>query len=54
MGSTFPAIEGIGGSYLYLVDRYGAKGIYEIDFVPMEAPRLRSRPTVWASLISTT
>lgn len=28
-----PAIEGIGGSVLYFVDRYGAKGsIYDIDF----------------------
>ena len=28
-----PAIEGIGGSLLYLVDKYGAKGsIYETDF----------------------
>ena len=30
---TIPAIEGIGGLQIYLVDRYGAKGsIYEIDF----------------------
>ena len=27
-----PAIEGIGGSYLYLVDRYGAERIYDVDF----------------------
>jgi 4-hydroxyphenylpyruvate dioxygenase len=28
-----PAIEGIGGLHIYLVDRYGAKGsIYEVDF----------------------
>ena len=33
MELNIPAIEGIGGSYLYLVDRYGAKGIYEVDFV---------------------
>lgn len=31
-----PAIRGIGGSYLYLVDRYGSKGsIYDIDFTPL-------------------
>ena len=30
-----PAIEGIGGSYLYLVDRYGAEQIYDIDFAPV-------------------
>ena len=30
---TIPAIEGIGGSVLYFVDKYGPKGsIYEIDF----------------------
>ena len=27
-----PAIEGIGGSFLYLVDRYGAEQIYDVDF----------------------
>ena len=31
-----PAIEGIGGSYLYLVDRYGAERIYDTDFVPVD------------------
>ena len=31
-----PAIEGIGGSYLYLVDRYGAHEIYDVDFLPIE------------------
>ena len=36
MELNIPAIEGIGGSYLYLVDRYGAREIYEIDFVPIE------------------
>src|SRR5688572_5971697 len=30
-----PAIEGIGGSYLYLVDRYGAEQIYDTDFEPV-------------------
>ncbi len=30
---TIPAIEGIGGSLLYFVDRYGDKGsIYDVDF----------------------
>ncbi|HEX8192487.1 MAG TPA: 4-hydroxyphenylpyruvate dioxygenase [Allosphingosinicella sp.] len=28
----YPAIEGIGGSLLYLVDRYGADTIYDSDF----------------------
>jgi 4-hydroxyphenylpyruvate dioxygenase len=31
-----PAIEGIGGSYLYLVDRYGAQTIYDTLFTPVE------------------
>jgi 4-hydroxyphenylpyruvate dioxygenase len=30
-----PAIEGIGGSSLYLVDRYGADRIYDVDFEPV-------------------
>jgi len=34
-----PAIEGIGGSYLYLVDRYGADQIYDVDFEPTGADR---------------
>ena len=36
MELNIPAIEGIGGSYLYLVDRYGAQAIYDVDFVPIE------------------
>ncbi|HEY1605962.1 MAG TPA: 4-hydroxyphenylpyruvate dioxygenase [Allosphingosinicella sp.] len=30
-----PAIEGIGGSCLYLVDLYGAEQIYDVDFEPV-------------------
>jgi 4-hydroxyphenylpyruvate dioxygenase len=33
MELSIPAIEGIGGSNLYLVDRYGANEIYDVDFV---------------------
>ncbi|WP_263144265.1 4-hydroxyphenylpyruvate dioxygenase [Pseudomonas sp. RIT-PI-AD] len=29
---NIPCVEGIGGSLLYLVDRYGAKSIYDVDF----------------------
>ncbi|MDQ2860291.1 MAG: 4-hydroxyphenylpyruvate dioxygenase [Pseudomonadota bacterium] len=36
MELNIPAIEGIGGTHLYLVDRYGAKAIYDVDFVPIE------------------
>jgi 4-hydroxyphenylpyruvate dioxygenase len=35
MELNIPAIVGIGGSNLYLVDRYGAQAIYDVDFVPI-------------------
>ena len=35
MELNIPAIEGIGGTYLYLVDRYGAQEIYDVDFVAL-------------------
>jgi 4-hydroxyphenylpyruvate dioxygenase len=37
MELNIPAIEGIGGSLIYLVDRYGKSTIYDVDFVPVEA-----------------
>ena len=40
MELNIPAIEGIGGSNLYLVDRYGAEAIYDVDF---RADRRRAR-----------
>ena len=36
---NIPAIEGIGGANLYLVDRRGAATIYDIDFEPTGASR---------------
>jgi 4-hydroxyphenylpyruvate dioxygenase len=33
MELNIPAIEGIGGSLIYLVDRYGGSTIYDVDFV---------------------
>jgi 4-hydroxyphenylpyruvate dioxygenase len=43
MELNIPAIEGIGNSVIYLVDRYGSPSIYDIDFVPIpgapQAPR---------------
>ena len=36
MELRIPAIEGIGGSLIYLVDRYGDRTIYDVDFVPAE------------------
>ena len=41
MELNIPAIEGIGGSNLYLVDRYGAESIYEVDFRPIEGAPAR-------------
>ena len=35
MELNIPAIEGIGGTNLYLVDRYGAQEIYDVDFQPI-------------------
>ncbi|NLG76406.1 MAG: 4-hydroxyphenylpyruvate dioxygenase [Xanthomonadaceae bacterium] len=36
MELNIPAIEGIGGSLIYLVDRYGEHTIYDVDFVPVQ------------------
>jgi 4-hydroxyphenylpyruvate dioxygenase len=36
MELNIPAIEGIGGSLIYLVDRYGERSIYDVDFVPID------------------
>jgi 4-hydroxyphenylpyruvate dioxygenase len=38
MELRIPAIEGIGGSLIYLVDRYGERTIYDVDFVPVQDP----------------
>jgi 4-hydroxyphenylpyruvate dioxygenase len=39
MELNIPAIEGIGGSLVYLVDRYGERTIYDVDFVPLVAEK---------------
>ena len=36
MELNIPAIKGIGGSVIYLVDRYGERSIYDVDFVPTD------------------
>ena len=36
MELNIPGIEGIGGLNVYLVDRYGAQSIYDVDFMPIE------------------
>ena len=51
MELAIPAIEGIGGLQIYLVDRYGAKGsIYDVDF---DWTR-RARPAIRAAPACTT
>ena len=35
MELNIPSIAGIGGSLIYLVDRYGERTIYDVDFVPV-------------------
>jgi 4-hydroxyphenylpyruvate dioxygenase len=37
MELNIPSIEGIGGSLIYLVDRYGERTIYDVDFLPVTA-----------------
>jgi 4-hydroxyphenylpyruvate dioxygenase len=45
MELQIPAIRGIGGSLIYLVDRYGpGPSIYDIDFVPEAAEHAADRP----------
>ena len=43
MELNIPAIEGIGGSVLYLVDRYDKGSIYDVDFVPIEGVDLNPK-----------
>jgi 4-hydroxyphenylpyruvate dioxygenase len=42
MELNIPAIEGIGGSLIYLVDRYGDRTIYDVDFIPRGSDASRS------------
>ncbi len=39
MELNIPCIEGIGGSLIYLVDRYGERTIYDVDFIPVADSR---------------
>jgi 4-hydroxyphenylpyruvate dioxygenase len=39
MELAIPAIEGIGGSVIYLIDRYGPHSVYDVDFVPTDERR---------------
>jgi len=41
MELNLPAIRGIGGSLIYLIDRYGDHSIYDVDFKPIAGVDLR-------------
>ena len=36
MELNIPAIRGVGHSLIYLIDRYGERSIYDVDFIPIE------------------
>src|SRR5579862_511177 len=42
MELNIPCIEGIGGSLIYLVDLYGERSIYDVDFRPLPVPEAQS------------
>lgn len=43
MELNIPAIQGIGNSLIYLIDRYGDHSIYDVDFVPFKNVDLRPK-----------
>jgi 4-hydroxyphenylpyruvate dioxygenase len=43
MELNIPAIRGIGGSLIYLIDRYGEQSIYDVDFVPIDGADARPK-----------
>jgi 4-hydroxyphenylpyruvate dioxygenase len=53
MELNIPSIEGIGGSLIYLVDRYGDRTIYDVDFVAAPASRPAHTATATASAAGT-
>ncbi len=44
MELNIPSLQGIGGSLIYLVDRYGDSSIYDVDFRPSNVPQ-SAQPT---------
>jgi 4-hydroxyphenylpyruvate dioxygenase len=44
MELNIPSIEGIGGSLIYLVDLYGERSIYDVDFRRVDAPSPADQP----------
>ncbi|MBS0365411.1 MAG: 4-hydroxyphenylpyruvate dioxygenase [Proteobacteria bacterium] len=51
MELNIPCIEGIGGSLIYLVDRYGDSSIYDVDFRPVDAPAAAAAADAGLTLI---
>jgi len=45
MELNIPAIQGIGDSVIYLIDRYGDHSIYDVDFVPLDHVDLSPKGT---------
>jgi len=48
MELNIPAIHGVGGSRIYLIDRYQDFSIYDVDFIPI--PGTTAQPPVLAGL----
>jgi 4-hydroxyphenylpyruvate dioxygenase len=44
MELNIPCIEGVGGSLIYLVDLYGERSIYDVDFRPVRAAPAADSP----------
>jgi 4-hydroxyphenylpyruvate dioxygenase len=53
MELNIPSIEGIGGSLIYLVDRYGDRTIYDVDFVPAPTAAAPAAATATARAAAT-
>src|SRR5438045_6064465 len=51
MELNIPCIEGIGGSLIYLVDLYGERSIYDVDFRPVAGSVAGGAPAEGAGLI---
>src|SRR5947207_3790365 len=50
MELNIPCIEGIGGSLIYLVDLYGERSIYDVDFRPVAGAVAERAPAEGAGL----
>ncbi len=51
MELNIPSIEGIGGSLIYLVDRYGERTIYDVDFVAVPGAEAAARAAAPVGLV---